>query len=68
MTRQSNYNLVSVIRLIRALLFPFIMECCAFAQQRYDLLLKCGHVIDAENGVSALPDVAIARDRIALCS
>jgi hypothetical protein len=51
---------------MRTLLFLFIMECCAFAQPRYDLLLKCGHVIDAKNGVSALPDVAIARDRIAL--
>src|SRR5262245_47818347 len=35
------------------------------AQQRYDLLLKGGHVIDARNSISAVRDVAIANGRIA---
>src|SRR5436309_7038737 len=38
---------------------------CIFAQDRYDLLLKHGHVIDAKNGISAVRDVAIAGGRIA---
>jgi dihydroorotase len=35
------------------------------AQQKYDLLLKGGHVIDARNSVSAVRDVAIAGGKIA---
>jgi dihydroorotase len=35
------------------------------AQQRYDLLLKGGHVIDARNNISAVRDVAIANGKIA---
>src|SRR5258708_10780356 len=35
------------------------------AQQRYDLLLKGGHVIDARNRVSAVRDVAIANGKVA---
>src|SRR5919198_6711501 len=35
------------------------------AQQRYDLLLKGGHVIDARNNISALRDVAIADGKVA---
>lgn len=66
MTNQSKHKLVSVTRLIRTLLFLFIIECCVFAQPRYDLLLKGGHVIDAKNGISALLDVAIAGGRVAL--
>jgi len=34
-------------------------------QQRYDLLLRGGHVIDPKNGISAVRDVAIADGRIA---
>src|SRR5262245_2173639 len=35
------------------------------AQQRYDLLLKGGHVIDARNNISAVRDVAIANGKVA---
>src|SRR5262245_10054469 len=35
------------------------------AQQKYDLLLKGGHVIDARNNISAVRDVAIAGGKIA---
>lgn len=39
----------------------------AYAQaQKYDLLLKGGHVIDPKNKLSAVRDVAIAGGRIAL--
>jgi dihydroorotase len=43
----------------------FLLPLAAFAQARYDLLLKGGHVIDAKNHVSAVRDVAIANGRIA---
>jgi dihydroorotase len=35
------------------------------AQQKYDLLLKGGHVIDARNKISAVRDVAVANGRVA---
>ena len=35
------------------------------AQQKYDLLLKGGHVIDARNSISAVRDVAIADGKVA---
>ena len=35
------------------------------AQQKYDLLLKGGHVIDPRNRISAIRDVAIANGRVA---
>jgi dihydroorotase len=35
------------------------------AQEKYDLLLRGGHVIDAKNKISAVRDVAIANGRIA---
>ena len=35
------------------------------AQQKYDLLLKGGHVVDGRNRISAVRDVAIAGGRIA---
>jgi dihydroorotase len=35
------------------------------AQQKYDLLLKGGHVIDPKNRISAVRDVAIADGRVA---
>src|SRR5262249_9775974 len=34
-------------------------------QQRYDLLLKGGHVIDARNNISAVRDLAIADGKVA---
>ena len=35
------------------------------SQQKYDLLLKGGHVVDARNRISAVRDVAIANGKIA---
>src|SRR5262249_1379333 len=35
------------------------------AQQKYDLLLKSGHVIDARNNLSAVRDVAVANGKVA---
>src|SRR5437762_9090342 len=35
------------------------------AQQKYDLLLKGGHVVDGRNRISAVRDVAIANGKIA---
>src|SRR5262245_25377359 len=35
------------------------------AQQKYDLLLKGGHVIDPRNRISAVRDVAIADGKVA---
>src|SRR5689334_15767139 len=35
------------------------------AQQKYDLLLKGGHVIDPKNRISAVRDVAIANGKVA---
>ena len=35
------------------------------AQQKYDLLLKGGHVIDPKNKISAIRDVAIANGKVA---
>ncbi len=37
----------------------------AFAQPKYDLLLKNGHVIDAKNGLDGIRDVAIKDRKIA---
>ncbi len=50
-----------------------VIACAAFlllsanasAQQKYDLLLRGGHVIDAKNGIDAVRDVAIAGGKIA---
>jgi dihydroorotase len=39
--------------------------CTAFAQARYDLLLKGGHVIDPQNGIDGLRDLAISKGKIA---
>jgi len=37
----------------------------AAPQQRYDLLLKGGHVIDPQNGIDGVKDVAISQGKIA---
>lgn len=47
------------------LAFLICIAVAAWAQPRYDLLLKGGHVIDAKNNLSAVRDVAIAGGRIA---
>src|ERR1700730_3563106 len=49
----------------RAFLPVFLLVSAAFAQPRYDLLLKHGHVIDPKNQISAIRDVAISQGKIA---
>lgn len=41
-----------------------VLTIQAFAQQKYDLLLKGGHVIDPKNKISAVRDVAIADGKV----
>ena len=43
----------------------FLISNPLWAQARYDLLLKGGHVIDAKNQIDAVMDVAIAGGKIA---
>src|SRR5258708_4470256 len=47
--------------------FPILLLCTTalFAQARYDLLLKGGHVIDPKNRISEVRDVAIRDGAIA---
>jgi dihydroorotase len=40
----------------------------AFAQPKYDLLIRNGHVIDPKNGIDAVRDVAVSGEKIALVS
>src|SRR5205085_6640622 len=52
----------------RIFLVTFIALCLMgtiSAQQKYDLLLKGGHVIDPKNKISAVRDVAIANGKVA---
>jgi dihydroorotase len=51
--------------LIAGLLLAGLSTPSLYAQQKYDLLLKGGHVIDAKNKISAVRDVAIADGRVA---
>lgn len=51
---------------IKALVAWFVLGVAAWAQvPSYDLLLKGGHVLDPENDVDGVRDVAIRGDRIA---
>jgi dihydroorotase len=53
----------------RTIIAIFILFSClsqVLAQQKYDLLLKGGHVIDPRNKISAVRDVAIAKGKVAL--
>ena len=43
----------------------FLLACAAWAQPRYDLLLKGGHVIDPKSSISAVRDVAIRDGKVA---
>src|SRR5262245_40250175 len=45
--------------------FALFCVCNVSAQQKYDLLLKGGHVIDGRNRISAVRDVAIANGKVA---
>ena len=50
------------------IMFLLLLSVCvikAAPQQRYDLLLKGGHVIDPQNGIDGLKDVAISQGKIA---
>src|SRR5689334_9551241 len=52
----------------RTLIVMFVALCLlsnVAAQQKYDLLLKGGHVIDPKNKLSAIRDVAIAGGKVA---
>ena len=43
-----------------------LLGCAAFAQPRYDLLLKGGQLIDPKNGISEVRDVAVTGGAVAL--
>lgn len=47
------------------LLLSALLSCAVFAQPKYDLLLKNGHVIDPKNSINEPRDVAIANGLIA---
>jgi len=55
------------LRLVPAAAICLVMSATAHvsAQQKYDLLLKGGHVVDARNNISAVRDVAIADGKVA---
>jgi dihydroorotase len=55
------------LRLVRMVGICLAMSAMThvFAQEKYDLLLKGGHLIDARNNISAVRDVAIADGRVA---
>ena len=50
---------------MRALLLVLLLTCAALGQEKYDLLLKGGHVIDPKNRVNGVRDVAIKDHKIA---
>jgi dihydroorotase len=51
--------------MMRLLAVTTILVATAFSQERYDLILKGGHVIDPRNSIDARMDVAIRAGRIA---
>jgi dihydroorotase len=50
---------------LRVVLISCVVSSTAFAQTKYDLLLKGGQVVDAKNKVNAVRDVAIQDGKIA---
>jgi dihydroorotase len=44
---------------------PFVLTLAAWAQPRYDLVIRQGHVIDPANRIDAVMDVAISGGKIA---
>jgi dihydroorotase len=46
-------------------LLPFVLTLAAWAQPRYDLVIRQGHVIDPANRIDAVMDVAISGGKIA---
>ena len=59
--RHTGYRVPSILWLL--LLAVSVIQ--AAPQERYDLLLKGGHVIDPQNGIDGLKDVAISQGKIA---
>lgn len=53
------------MRLTLTFLSLFLFASLSFAQQKYDLLLKNGHVIDPKNKISERRDVAVSGGKIA---
>jgi dihydroorotase len=53
------------IKHVAGMALVFICASQLVAQQKYDLLLKGGHVIDPRNRISAVRDVAIANGKVA---
>ncbi len=53
------------MRLTFLLLFLVLSSSTSFGQQRYDLLLKNGHVIDPKSKISERRDIAISGGKIA---
>jgi dihydroorotase len=58
---KTSYKIFALLLLLPALYWMSRVS----AQQKYDLLLKGGHVIDPKNRISAIQDVAIANGKIA---
>jgi len=54
-----------VPRLVALLVLVLGLTADVWAQQKYDLLLQGGHVIDPRNGTSAVRDLAIAGGKVA---
>ncbi|MDQ3652307.1 MAG: amidohydrolase/deacetylase family metallohydrolase [Acidobacteriota bacterium] len=54
-----------MMRLTFLLLFLVLNSSTLFGQQKYDLLLKNGHVIDPKNRISERRDIAISGGKIA---
>ncbi|MGE0127924.1 MAG: amidohydrolase/deacetylase family metallohydrolase [Blastocatellales bacterium] len=52
-------------RIFVVMLIALCWTSNVFAQQKYDLLLKGGHVIDPKNKISAIRDVAIKDGKVA---
>ena len=50
---------------MRTFILTIVCAGAIWAQPRYDLVLKGGHVIDAKNGIDGVRDVAITGGRIA---
>jgi dihydroorotase len=58
---ESSIKIFALLVMLAALYWPGQIS----AQQKYDLLLKGGHVIDPKNRISAVRDVAIANGKVA---
>src|SRR5919205_1257585 len=50
---------------MKRLFLAALLAASAYAQNKYDLLLQGGHVVDAKNSVSAVRDVGIKDGKVA---